>query len=274
MLSSILAYLPNARGYEPAIHASVELAVPVSARVHGLTVLDTRDAVAACSSETAVFAHAEFERLGRSVQRSRAAHAWLTRACDAADLQCDVKTLRGDPRELVPREAQFHDLAVAAVDDEPSVDGDDQVATFSELADLTRRGVHSLLVVRGRWRAPDRVLLAYDGSETSGRVVRSFFHLGILPTAECRLLVVGPNSAAARDSFDDMADYCRARRAEIEMGWTVGSTRQILPTFAKKWRADLVVARLPRGPRYVPLLRDGLERLLQMMPECALLVGS
>ena len=118
------------------------------------------------------------------------------------------------------------------------------------------------------------MLLAYDGSDASGRAIRSFLQLGLLPDAECRLLVVGSNIEAAQHSFGGMADYCLARRGEMETGWAVGPLRRVLPAYAKKWQADVAVAGMPRGPRYLQRLRGAAHALLRELPHCALFAKS
>lgn len=269
MLSSLLTYLPDERGFEVAIATTVALARPSSARVVGVTVLDTREAEAACLSESAVGAAAACEQLGELARRSEAAHARLGVSCRALDLPWQTRLLRGDPRQLLPRESQFHDLIVTALDPKQGAAAVAGGPTLADLADLVRRGAQPMLVVRPQRQLPRRVLLTFDGSKASGSTVRSFFHLGLLPDAECRLLVTGTTAAAARSSFRDMADYCYARRADMEMGWTVGPAMRVLSTFAKKWNADAIVMHLPREPFRWPWAPSKLERLQRALPHCA-----
>jgi hypothetical protein len=240
-----------------------------AARVHGVTVLDMRHAEAACQNESAVCTVGMCEELNGSAQRSVVAHARLESSCDAVDLPCATRLLRGDPRQLLPRESQFHDLVVAAVDDRTATSELATATTLAELADLVRRGVQPLLAVRRQRRLPSRVLLAFDGSAAAVHTIRTFLNLGLLPAAECRLLVTGPNAAAARQSFDDMAEYCFVRRPDIETGWTVGPLMRVLPAAAKKWQADLVVTRLPNGMFRLPPWTRTLARLQRDLPRCA-----
>jgi hypothetical protein len=269
MLTSVLAYLPNSRRPETTIDYSIALAKRTAARVRGLAIVDTRAAEAACQCESAVYADLVCRQLGESARGGDRACRSLTQACLEAELDFDVRRVQGDPRRLLPREAQFHDLVVACLDDGR---GDDEgpPTTFNDLAQFAQLSGQPALIVRPGQQPAQRVLLLYDGSASSGRAIRSFLDLGILPEADCRLQVVGPSESVARDSYRDMADYCAARRPGLELGWTVGPVHRVAPRFAERWQADLAVLGLMRGPRYLRRFWGAPEALLRANSKCAL----
>lgn len=273
MLSSVLTYLPNARGFEIATEVSVAIARHAAARVRGLTVIDTRAAETACLSESAAGALSSCRSLSDSLRRSEVAHARLAMACQRGCVPCDARLLRGDPRELLPRESQLHDLVVVGLDADPVDAFAEDRVDFDDLADLVQRGAGPMLMVRPQRRLPSRVLLIYDGSRSSAQAIRTFLNLAILPDAECRLLAVGTTTAAARRLFHEMEELCRTRRPEMETGWTAGVARHTASHYAKKWQADLAVMGLPKGSRYLRWLWGAPAALARRNPQCALFVA-
>jgi hypothetical protein len=88
------------------------------------------------------------------------------------------------------------------------------------------------------------------------------------------LLVVGSSAAVARQSFKDMAAYCRMWRPEIETGWTVGAPRSVAVEFSRQWHADLAVVGLPRWPRIWSQLWGPPRAIARELPQCALFIKS
>jgi hypothetical protein len=274
MLSSVLAYLANTRSVDATIHASVELARGAAARVQGFSVLDTRAVEEACLTESAAYAALACQGLGDAARRAEGAQVRLAQACREAELSFCVKKHRGDPRTHLPKEARFHDLVVACLDDGSRHDDGQPTVTYSDLADLVTRGVHPMFIVRPGQPLPRRVLLIYDGTEYAGRAIRSFLKLNILPHADCRLLVIGSSAAVARQAYQDMTAYCRMRRPEIETGWIAGAPRATAVEFARKWQADLAVLGLPRGPRIWSQFWGPPRAVARELPQCALFIKS
>jgi hypothetical protein len=274
MLSSVLAYLANTRSVDATIHASVELARGAAARVQGFSVLDTRAVEEACLTESAAYAALACQGLGDAARRAEGAQVRLAQACREAELSFCVKKHRGDPRTHLPKEARFHDLVVACLDDGSRHDDGQPTVTYSDLADLVTRGVHPMFIVRPGRPLPRRVLLIYDGTEYAGRAIRSFLKLNILPHADCRLLVIGSSAAVARQAYQDMTAYCRMRRPEIETGWIAGAPRATAVEFARKWHADLAVLGLPRGPRIWSQFWGPPRAVARELPQCALFIKS
>jgi nucleotide-binding universal stress UspA family protein len=85
------------------------------------------------------------------------------------------------------------------------------------------------------------VLLAYEGSEASGRAIRNYLSTGLGEEAEHRLLAIGTDANSARTALRDMADYCGARCRSLETGCATGRPRRVIVPYAAKWQADLLV---------------------------------
>lgn len=270
MFTSILLHLEGGERAPAVIDVGVRLARRHAARVRGLSLTDTRYFQSLTSTcETAACAVTEQSRLRLAEKRYSIARADLTQACLAANLNFDVRTLSGDPFELLPQESRFHDLvvahfaerddAIAAADDEPRM-------SERDLVDLALRGVQPLLVVRRRAQPLQRVLLIYDGTPESSRAIRSYVSQGLTPDAEHRLLAIGESERTARDALHQMTEYFQRRGTPLETGWICGRPRKVLVPYAEKWNADFLVMGVTRAN---PLLRrllgetaqDALRRL-------------
>jgi nucleotide-binding universal stress UspA family protein len=234
MLKSVLLYLDEPAQAECVIRVGVNAARATQARVRGLTLVDTRwiAAVNQCeSAASAVMAHEQCEVMKRDGAIVRKA---LSRECLNAGLNFDVRNIAGDPVEVLSREAHYHDLVVTSVTRGGSL-------SLAGTLGLVEHGVQPLLVVRPEQTSLERVLLVYDGSEASGRAIRSFLGLNILRDADHRLLAVGRDADAARAALCEMGDYCHGRRERLETGCVAGRSRQVIVPYAEKWQADLLV---------------------------------
>lgn len=254
MLTSICLYLRNAGSAKSVIRVGVDLAQRASARLRGLTLVDTRRAHEACHSESAVYADLAHQRQAKLEQRLTKIRRDLSRACLGADLEFDVRRAAGDPFQVLPRESQFHDLVVTSLGHDPKRPPSDAERRGRDLVRLIQAGMRPLLVAPPANRKISRVLLAYDGSEASGRAIRSFLDMDIFAEAECRLLAVGTDADAARHSLRSMADYCHSRRHGLETGWVRSSLRRVLHPFASRWQADLIVLGVDRARLLTPRL--------------------
>lgn len=248
MIQSLLLHVDGDDRGTAAIPAVVQLAAAQNARVRGLMVVDTRNLIAAAvGCESAVYAAAEVERLDRQEELQSSALSQLATACLRAGIDFDVRRLRGNPLELVPREARFHDLAITIWPLRPAEGSDaDGVRTLTELA---RRGAQPLLVLRDAQGAPQRLLLVFDGSVASERAVKQFLSQQLFADAEMRLLAIGSSDQEARSHLRQLSDCLRNHRGPVELGHMHGALKQVLPAYVQKWEADLVVLGVPHRDR-------------------------
>ncbi|MGE0696870.1 MAG: hypothetical protein AB7O59_22335 [Pirellulales bacterium] len=249
MLNSVLLHLEQASRDEAVIRWGVALACPLKARVRGLTLVDTRLLKSALQCEAAAYAVAELTRQASTERQQYSLRALLSKTCLEAGLNFDVRRTSGDPLHVLTSEARFHDLIVTSLARHANDHRESGGLSPRDLLTLLDRGVQPLLVLQPQQAAFDRVLLVFDGSAESGRAIRSFLNLGILPDAEHRLLAIGANETQARAALSEMAEYCLARRPSLESGWLVGRLRNVLLPYTWKWQADLLVAGVTRGSR-------------------------
>jgi nucleotide-binding universal stress UspA family protein len=248
MLNSVLLHLEDAEQASPVIRLGVDVARQSEARLRGLTLLDTRRTEATHNSESAVYAMLAQARRDCVEQQHEIVREELSKACLAAGLNFDIRRRSGDPLQLLPQESQFHDLMITSLATQPA-DGKVNGLTVGDLFALLLRGAHPLLIVNPNRPTIGRVLLAYDGSQSSGRAIRSFLSTCMFPDAEHRLLALGRNRKLAKSSLAEMADYCLQRCPTMEMGYVCGQARRLLLPYAEKWQADLIVLGVGRGQR-------------------------
>jgi nucleotide-binding universal stress UspA family protein len=257
MLTSVLLHLDDAALAEPVIRLGVEVARRSGARVRGLTLCDTRSTEAAYHCESAVYAVMEQSHQALAERKQEAIRVDLSRACLDAGLNFDVRRACGNPLQVLPQEARYHDLVITCVDLSTGKSKAGTTLSLGDLRDLLLRGVQPLLVVPAKQQEVHRVMLAYDGSEGSGRAIRSFLSQHIFPDAEYRLLAVGATDSEAKLALREMADYCRSRLDSLETGFVCGKLRSVLAPYAQKWQADLIVLGGQSDQGWLRRLRGG-----------------
>lgn len=274
MLTSMLLLMDGAEQAAPVIRFGVSLATSASARVRGLTLVDTRDLEEAQTCEAAVFLKSALTRQAVAERCQSSAREEMTRACLDAQLNFDVRRLAGDPLEVLPQEARYHDLVVTSLAPaDRQVPGDTPFSlSVPDLTALLQRGVQPLLILPAGEQAIGRVLLVYDGSEAAGRTIRSYFSLGVLRDAEHRLLAIGRDESSVQSSLKEMADYCQARCPSLEIGFAVGRARRVLVPYAAKWQADLLVMGVSRSHRLLQYVLGHLSLDLSKDVKCGLFV--
>lgn len=250
MLDSILVYLNGTRAAPGLNKASVFLAERHGARVRAMTIADTRAAESVVEScESAVFAAVERQHLSLMGTMQAGVQAELATALLVAGISFDIRRESGDPFDLLPREAGYHDLVVTVCEtsDHSSHSDVDDAGDPRELIDLAMAGARPMLIVRGPDIAPSRALLVYDGTPAAGRAIRNFLRRDLWPGLETRLLAVGSTDDESRMLQQEMADACREFSVRPQLSHRSGSLRRILISSVRHWQADLVVLCAGRG---------------------------
>lgn len=274
MLTSMLLLMEGIEQAGPVIRCGVTLARSAEARIRGLTLVDTRERQHPQDCEAAVYLTTTTTRQALAERLHEGARAELSKACLEARLNFDVRRLAGDPLQVLPQEARFHDLVVTSLgpaDHRLPADARMRLTT-GDLMALLKRGVQPLLVLPPEQQAIERVLLIYDGSEAAGRTIRSFLNLGVLREAECRLLAIGRDESSAHAAMVEMADYCQSSCPNLELGFAVGQPRRVLVPYASKWEADLLVLGVSRSYRLLHRLMGRVTLDLLHDVKCGLFV--
>lgn len=274
-MKSILLHLGGGPRAGWVIDLAVRIARRHIARLRALTIADTaRMESFASNGESALHTVAEQTRLHRVRTSQDAEQAEFTRACLAGGIDFDVRRLSGNTRELLLGEALLHDLMIAPY--LPHEPGDDSGYPNppGELVGLLRNSPTPVLIPRRAPQDAQRVLLVYDGTLESSRLIRSFVRTPLFERANHRLLAVGRTDDEAKHSLRAVADYCRAARFEAELGWAAGSLKTVVLPYVCKWEADLVALGAARGNHFLRRLQGDIAQDVLSQTACGLYLAG
>ncbi|PQO42027.1 universal stress protein [Blastopirellula marina] len=245
MLNSILLHLSGCEGCDRAIELAANIALLTSAQLRGLSVLDMQDAPHEGRVVSAAQVLSDSGRRAYQEIRHSLSHDHFQEVASRFGIDFASQEIVGAPITSLAREAQFHDLLVLCCPPANLQTAQD-LTTWQHL-ELAARSRVPTYISRGNQLVPKRVLLIYDGSESSALAIRTFLAHPPLPHARYRLLGVGAASDPKAERFRAMRAYCRARRSELEVGCLAGPIRRGLVPYTQKWEADLVVLSLPQN---------------------------
>lgn len=264
MLKSLLLLLDGAHCAQGLSEFGVSLASVSQARLRGLAMLDMRRVVQAANCEAASGCCTELKLLQTVERCQNRALEQLTAACAGSKVDFDIRRVKGDPFEILPSEAQFHDLTIVAMPLANSAVEHEQSLPATDVLKLLAAGVRPLLVLSTPLVPVQRVLLVSDGGAHSTATVREFLRQDLFPQAERRLFAISETEARAKSLLRELVDYARQRQTKFECGWARGSARQAVVRYAEKWQADLVV--IGYRPQHVllrPLWPQPAEQILR-----------
>lgn len=109
------------------------------------------------------------------------------------------------------------------------------------VARLVRAGVRPILASASTYRHIRRVLIAYDGTTSSAKALKTYVQGMPWPDAMVEIVVFGPSPETARPLLDDAADYCRAHGLRVDTHHHAGTLRNNLLDHAATSGADLIV---------------------------------
>jgi nucleotide-binding universal stress UspA family protein len=274
-MKSILLHLQGGVRGLWVIDLALTLARRHAARLRGVTIADTRrmESIAA-NAESALSIVSEQTRMHVTRKVQESAHTDFSQACLAAGVDFDVRRMTGNVRDLLLSEAQLHDLLIAPCVALEAGDHSELAIAPRDLVNLLRAAPVPVLIPRGPIKAASRVLMVYDGTAESSRLIRSFVKSPLYVGGTHRLLAVGKTEREAQHALRGVADYCRAAGMDCELGWAVGNLRSVVLPFARKWEADLVVLGTVRGsPLVRRILGDVAEDVLTETP-CGLYMAG
>jgi|GEM_PF-3494553 len=239
-VSRVLVHLADSVHTESLIPFAVQLAQRCQARVRGLTLVDTSQLEDDVSDvESAAYAAFEQQRLDEEHSQRERTRATFSQVCLAAGLDFDLHRKRGPQLEVLRGESKVHDLSMTSVRLKANRGEGEQ--TPAGARQLVQGGISPLLIVRESSDLPQRILLVLDESPASSRSLRSFLSQRILTDATVRLLAICPTPEAAKQILRDHMDGVSARFPDVETGYATGRPAQVVPDYAMKWEADLVV---------------------------------
>lgn len=244
MLKRVLLHLNGSFGVDQVIELGARISQRTSARLRGLSILDTSGFENAGQLVSAAYAVSASYRISHAERRQLIAHEQMQQVGQRYQIDFDTLGIEGNPIESLVHEAQYYDLLITRSPDRAlQLPGE---LSASQLIDLVIRCRQPVYISRGANTNPCRVLFVYDGTESSARAIRTFLTQNPIKRAHCRLLGVGAAAEAHSKLLQSMRDYCEARRDDLEIGRLSGPLRNVLIPYAEKWAPDVVVMGVPR----------------------------
>ncbi|MBA2115494.1 universal stress protein [Bremerella alba] len=245
MLRRVLLHLSGSFGIDQVIELGAQISHRTSARLRGLSILDTASFRNTGHLVSAAHAVSESYRITHAERRQMISHEQMLHVGERYQLDFDTLGIEGDPIKSLVREAQYHDLLITrSTDQARHCPGELNASQLIELVVQSRQPIY---ISRGENANPRRALLLYDGTESSARAIRTFLTQRPIKDAHCRLLGVGTAADSNSKLLTSMREYCEARHAELEVGRLPGLTRNALISYAQKWDPDVVVMGVPRA---------------------------
>ena len=104
-----------------------------------------------------------------------------------------------------------------------------------------RAGVRPILAVDEKFRALNRVLVAYSGSVESARTVKQFIRMQPRPEAVIRVVTFDTNEELARSRLEEVEGYCQDYGVSVETKFVPGSPKGHIIEEADDFGADVIV---------------------------------
>lgn len=277
MIKRMLVALDPDQDTPVATRYAIEIAKRYDAEVSGLAVVDTRHIAAEVGPGGAIGGEYYAEQVRQRLSKeSRAAAQALTESFDAALDEAGVRhgerIEEGVPYKRIIEDMKYYDLLV--IGNTPHFYYAHPEQETKTLAQIVKRGVAPTLVVGDRYRAVERVVLAYDGSDPAARTLQRFAQLSPFGLdVMVDLVHVLPSESRQKLRSSELllglaAAFLRARGfRRVEEASRFGSAvAERLVEHAKETGAGLIVAgahsvsaarRLAFGSTTHALLKDG-----------------
>jgi nucleotide-binding universal stress UspA family protein len=111
----------------------------------------------------------------------------------------------------------------------------------SHLERVIRALYRPILVTTTEWRAPQRVMLAFDGSPTARKGLEMVAGSPLFRDLPCHLVMVGTDTAEARADLDRARQILQQARFETPVAILPGEPESVLSTYQKEHDIDLMI---------------------------------
>lgn len=104
------------------------------------------------------------------------------------------------------------------------------------------RAMHCpILVMVPQSRAPDRFMIAYDGSRNSREMLKQLGTLSLLQGKECHLVMAGEDSATQEHELTQAAEQLKGMGFSVRTARVPGETIEALTSYSQAHEMDLMV---------------------------------
>ena len=233
MIKRILVGLGGTPYTPVSIAHAVLLAQEHDAELTGVTVLDPRRMRHLSGPQQHALREISAAGLSHAVEE-------FETACQAAKIQYQVVAESGDAFTKLVDLSRYHDLiffGLRSVWDYDFLAGDPDTL----LIRLVSAGVRPLIAASQQFRPINRVLIAYNGSMESAKVLKRFVQMRVWPQAELKIVMFHPSETQANELLHSAEAYCRAHNFRVCCEAFPGDPKLLLLTAAELWQADLIV---------------------------------
>lgn len=98
-----------------------------------------------------------------------------------------------------------------------------------------------VMVVNGAFKAPERFVIAFDGSDTAMKMVQMVAASPLLKGLDCHLLVVGDPSASVRESLAQAHESLESEGFAVTEVIRLGEAEQVIRDYVLECQADVLV---------------------------------
>ena len=98
-----------------------------------------------------------------------------------------------------------------------------------------------VMVVNGAFKAPERFVIAFDGSDTAMKMVQMVAASPLLKGLDCHLLVVGDPSASVRESLAQAHESLESEGFAVTEVIRLGEAEQVIRDYVVECQADVLV---------------------------------
>jgi nucleotide-binding universal stress UspA family protein len=242
MIKRILLGLGGTPFTDVAIERALELAKEHSARITGVTVVDTKRLKQIGPLPPGGDAFAEKlrkKRLSITEQRVDKAIEKFTKKCKKSGISRMVKRETGDPFETMIAHARYNDVTIFGL--KSLFDYGFTVEPRDALIRLVSQGVRPIIAVSPQFRSIRRVLIAYSGSMESAKAMRRYVQLNPWRNVDLRVVHFGKSDKGTGQLLKDAAEYCRGHGFNTETESVANSAKDHLLEYAQKNDMDLIV---------------------------------
>jgi nucleotide-binding universal stress UspA family protein len=209
-MKSILVAIDHTNAAQAAQALAIELALRHNARLTGLGILDR----AALARPEPVPVGGMAYKLQRDQDLIEQERQFLAQAMESFMNQCRVAEIEPRPRlvegrqlETLEREAACHDLIVVGRDTEFTPFEADRPRVSQTVQELLRASPRPLLVTPPDPLCGDGLLVIYDGSPASERLLQILTMLGLLEGWRVEVLALARAGCSSEQNAEDARDY-------------------------------------------------------------------
>jgi len=246
-MRSILVTVDDTPSAIAARALAVALARQCGARVRGVTALDVSDleGVEAVPMGGAQFGYERYRRRQELAKERRARVAQLPelfeRSLAESGMQAACTTINADIRAGLLRIVETCDLVVTGRDTEFHLEPLEGVTPLVD--HIIAKGSRPVVVCGPEWNERGPVVVAYDGSAPSAKALQIAALMGVLGTADVRIVSVSREAQAAAAAVERARSFLDAHGvvAEVEVIESTEHPADLLARRAAEMGARLLV---------------------------------